>query len=125
MAAAFPLTVSTTGRLLFLSCFRNSPERRRKVVSDWMSFVMSSIGPLPLKHLFRCYQNAERRGHSRSPGPRLSGSRGCATRGTDLSGLPADKSGLKPSKSRGAGSSCQLQRAEIDELEGGLSVTLD
>src|ERR1019366_3349131 len=57
MAAAFPFTVSTTGRLLFLSCFMKSPERRRKVVSDWMSLVMSSIGLLLLKHLFRCEQN--------------------------------------------------------------------
>src|ERR1700676_2204869 len=48
MAAAFPFTVSTTGRLLFLSCFMKSPERRRKVVSDWMSLVMSSI-----RHLLR------------------------------------------------------------------------
>src|SRR5271169_2702976 len=46
MAAAFPFTVSTTGRLLFRSCFMNSPERRRKVVSDWMSLVMSSMGTL-------------------------------------------------------------------------------
>jgi len=29
--------------LLFLSCFMKSPERRRKVVSDWMSLVMSSM----------------------------------------------------------------------------------
>src|SRR5271165_3264554 len=43
MAAALPLTVSTTGRLLFLSCFMKSPERRRNVVSDWMSLVMSSM----------------------------------------------------------------------------------
>src|SRR6266436_9672320 len=57
MAAAFPFTVSTTGRLLFLSCFMKSPERRRKVVSDWISLVMSSIGLLLLKHLFRCEQN--------------------------------------------------------------------
>jgi hypothetical protein len=28
------LHVSTKGRLLFLSCFMKSPERRRKVVSD-------------------------------------------------------------------------------------------
>src|SRR5216683_6787380 len=56
MAAAFPFTVSTTGRLLFLSCFMKSPERRRKVVSDWMSFVMSSMSPLLTKHLFRCYK---------------------------------------------------------------------
>ena len=27
------------GALCFLSCFK-SPDRRRKVVSDWMSFVM-------------------------------------------------------------------------------------
>ena len=39
-------TVRTTGRLLLLSCFRNSPERRRNVVSDWISFVISSIGPI-------------------------------------------------------------------------------
>jgi hypothetical protein len=38
----------------------NSPERRRNVVSDWMSFVMSSMALIPLKHLFsfRCYQNS-------------------------------------------------------------------
>lgn len=47
MAAAFLSTVSTTGRLLFLSCFIKSPERRRKVVSDWMSLVISSMGLLP------------------------------------------------------------------------------
>jgi hypothetical protein len=29
-----------------LSCLRNSPERRRNVVRDWMSFVMSSIALL-------------------------------------------------------------------------------
>ena len=29
-AAAFPFTVSTTGRLVFLSCFMKSPDRRRK-----------------------------------------------------------------------------------------------
>jgi hypothetical protein len=29
-----------------LSCFIKSPERRRNVVSDWMSLVMSSIGLL-------------------------------------------------------------------------------
>jgi hypothetical protein len=29
-----PFTVSTTGRLLFLSCFKKSPDCRRKVVSD-------------------------------------------------------------------------------------------
>src|ERR1700676_2914669 len=57
MAAAFPFTVSTTGRLLFLSCFMKSPERRRNVVSDWMSFVISSINLLLLKHLFRCCQH--------------------------------------------------------------------
>src|SRR5450759_3548319 len=57
MAAAFPFTVSTTGRLLFLSCFMKSPDRRRKVVSDWISLVMSSMGLLLLKQLFRCYQN--------------------------------------------------------------------
>src|SRR5690348_6736987 len=57
MAAAFPFTVRITGRLLFLSCFMKSPERRRKVVSDWISLVMSSIGLLLRKHLFRCYQN--------------------------------------------------------------------
>ncbi|SPF37527.1 hypothetical protein SBA4_2010032 [Candidatus Sulfopaludibacter sp. SbA4] len=38
-----PFTVSTTGRLLFLSCFMKSPERRRNVVSDWMSLVMSNM----------------------------------------------------------------------------------
>src|ERR1022692_3216111 len=43
MAAALPFTVSTTGRLLFLSCFIKSPDRRRKFVSDWMSLVMSSM----------------------------------------------------------------------------------
>src|SRR5216683_1153152 len=46
MAAAFPFTVSTTGRLVLLSCFMKSPDRRRNVVSDWMSFVMSIMGPL-------------------------------------------------------------------------------
>src|SRR5208283_3182745 len=55
MAAAFPLTVSTTGRLLFLSCFMKSPERRRKVVSDWISLVMSSMGSSSIFwHLSRC-----------------------------------------------------------------------
>ena len=44
MAAALPLIVRTTGRLLFLSCFIKSRDLRRKVVSDWISFVMSSIG---------------------------------------------------------------------------------
>lgn len=57
MAAAFPFTVSTTGRLLFFRCFMKSPERRRKVVSDWMSLVMSSIGQFLFKHLSRCYQS--------------------------------------------------------------------
>lgn len=28
-------------RLLFLSCFMKSPDRRRKIVSDWMSLVIS------------------------------------------------------------------------------------
>src|SRR2546429_621472 len=41
--AAFPFTVSTTGRLLFFSCFMKSLERRRKVVSDWMSLVSSWV----------------------------------------------------------------------------------
>ena len=36
------------GRLLFLTCFMTSPERRRKVVKDWMSLVMSSMGLLLL-----------------------------------------------------------------------------
>ena len=40
------------GALLFFSCFMKSPERRRKVVSDWMSFVMSSMGPLRVKAPF-------------------------------------------------------------------------
>ena len=57
-AAAFPFTVSTTGRVLFLSCFMKSPERRRKVVSDWMFLVMSSMACSYQKHLFRRYQNA-------------------------------------------------------------------
>src|SRR5208283_1673217 len=57
MAAALPLTVSTTGRLLFLRCFMKSPDRRRNVVSDWMSLVMSSMALLLLRHLFRCYEN--------------------------------------------------------------------
>ena len=52
MAAAFPFTVSTTGRLLFLICFMKSPERRRKVVSDWMSLVMSSMGLLIIEAPF-------------------------------------------------------------------------
>jgi hypothetical protein len=39
----FPFTVSTTGRLLLLSCFMTSPDRRRKVVSDWISLVISSV----------------------------------------------------------------------------------
>jgi hypothetical protein len=52
MAAAFPFTVSTTGRLLFLICFMKSPERRRKVVSDWMSLVMSSMGLLIMEAPF-------------------------------------------------------------------------
>src|SRR5258708_10262846 len=34
-----------------------SPERRRNVVSDWMSLVMSSIYGSSKKHLIRCYQN--------------------------------------------------------------------
>src|SRR5208283_177435 len=42
MAAAFPFTVSTTGRLVFLSCFIKSPERRRKVVSDWVALPMTT-----------------------------------------------------------------------------------
>src|ERR1035438_2777519 len=46
MAAAFPFTVSTTGRLVFLSCFMKSPDRRRNVVRDWMSLVISSMEPL-------------------------------------------------------------------------------
>ncbi|SPE34333.1 hypothetical protein SBA6_360017 [Candidatus Sulfopaludibacter sp. SbA6] len=37
------MTVSTTGRLLFLSCFMNSPDLRRNVVNVWMSLVISSI----------------------------------------------------------------------------------
>src|ERR1035441_2336293 len=52
MAAAFPFTVSTTGRLLFFSCFMKSPERRRKVVSDWMSLVISSMGLLIYRSTF-------------------------------------------------------------------------
>ena len=32
--AAFPFTVSTTGRLVFLSCFMKPADWRRKVVSD-------------------------------------------------------------------------------------------
>jgi hypothetical protein len=40
------------GALLFFSCSMKSPERRRKVVSDWMSFVMSSMGPLCVKAPF-------------------------------------------------------------------------
>ena len=46
MAAAFPLTVNTTGRLLFLSCFMNSPERRRNVVSDWIATDQSIVRPM-------------------------------------------------------------------------------
>src|SRR6266568_3965406 len=42
-AAAFPFTVSTTGRLLFLICLRNSLEWRRKVVRGWMSLGMFSM----------------------------------------------------------------------------------
>jgi len=49
---AFPFTVSTTGRLLFLSCFMKSPERRRKVVSDWMSLVRSSMASDPIESTF-------------------------------------------------------------------------
>jgi hypothetical protein len=43
------LPVSTTGRLLFLSCFMKSPDWRRKVVSDWMSLVMSSMTSAPVE----------------------------------------------------------------------------
>src|SRR6266852_3317747 len=67
MAAAFPFTVSTIGRLFFLSRFMKSPDRRRKVVSDWMSFVMS-IMLLQLKHLFRCYQNTVCKAHKSRAG---------------------------------------------------------
>ena len=35
-----------------LSCFMKSPERRRKVVSDWMSLVMSSMSRLLVKAPF-------------------------------------------------------------------------
>jgi hypothetical protein len=37
-----PLYGKHAGRLVFLSRFMKSPERRRKVVSDWMSLVRSS-----------------------------------------------------------------------------------
>jgi hypothetical protein len=33
-SSGFPFTVSMTGRLLFLSCFMKSLDRRRKLVSD-------------------------------------------------------------------------------------------
>src|SRR5258708_23865593 len=69
MAAAFPLTVSTAGRLLFLSCFMKSPERRRKVVSDWMSLVMSSIRYL----LLSTFLGAIRRHHPCKVGKALRG----------------------------------------------------
>lgn len=45
-ASRLPFTVKTTGRLLFLSCFMKSPERRRNVVSETMSLVISSMIPL-------------------------------------------------------------------------------
>ena len=38
-----PVDGQDDGRLLFFSCLRNSPDRRRKVVSDWMSSVISSM----------------------------------------------------------------------------------
>jgi len=42
----FPLHCKHHGALAFFNCFIKSPDRRRKVVSDWMSLVMSSMGLL-------------------------------------------------------------------------------
>jgi hypothetical protein len=53
-----PHSQHTTGRLVFLSCFMKSPDRRRNVVSDWMSFAISIMASPLFKHLFRCYQNS-------------------------------------------------------------------
>jgi hypothetical protein len=52
MAAALLFTMSTMGRLVFFNCFMKSPDRRRKVVNDWMSLVMSSMGAAPVKGAF-------------------------------------------------------------------------
>src|SRR6202142_836960 len=58
LAAAFPFTVSTMGRLLFLRCFMKSPDERRKVVKDWMSVVMSSISASGVGTLFGAFRIA-------------------------------------------------------------------
>ena len=66
MAAAFPFTVSTTGRLLFLSCFRNSPDRRRNVVVEGLNRLPGISCTTP-KGAFYAFPNIKRTGWKAKP----------------------------------------------------------
>jgi hypothetical protein len=53
--------VSTIGRLLFLSCFFKSPDRRQKLVREQMSLVLSGIVPTPVQALSDCAAHIKRK----------------------------------------------------------------
>jgi hypothetical protein len=60
MAAALALDGQHDGTFASLELRQELTGATAKRRSDWMSFVISSIGLLLLRRLFSCYQNIER-----------------------------------------------------------------